>query len=112
MFFKLKKVTPYTFSFVEPDLIAVQNMGKLIDNSLNDTPMVLFDTNKFKALQYRNTHKTFVELFLVDVEHNAETFPKAIHKYMLVKTNHLCYCAASSKLVKRINAPAIQPIFI
>ena len=90
MFFKLKKVTPYTFSFVEPDLIAVQNMGKLIENSLNDTPIVLFDTNKFKALQYRNTHKTFVELPLVDVEHNAETFPKAIHKYMLVKTNHLC----------------------
>lgn len=76
-FFKLKKVTPCTFSFVEPDLIAVQNMGKLIDNSLNDTPMVLFDTNKFRALEYRNTVKTFVELPLVDVEHNAETFPKA-----------------------------------
>lgn len=39
--------------------------------------MVLFDTNKFKALEYRNNLQTFVELPLVDVEHNAETFPNA-----------------------------------
>jgi hypothetical protein len=76
-FFKLKKFRPSQFCCIESDLIAVENMGKIMDNSLTDAPMVLFDTQNFASFEYRHRQRTFVELPLIDIENYSENFPKA-----------------------------------
>ena len=43
-FYKIKEFKPSEFKSIESDLIAVQNMGKIMDNSLADAPLVLFDS--------------------------------------------------------------------
>lgn len=72
----MKKFRPSEFKCIETDLIAVQNMGKIMDNSLTDAPMVLFDTHKFAAFEYRQKGNSFAELPLIDTENYTERIPK------------------------------------
>ena len=55
----MKKFRPSEFKSIETDLIAVQNMGKINDNSLTDAPIVLFDTQKFAAFEYKEKGNSF-----------------------------------------------------
>jgi len=48
-FYKVKKFSPSEFKCIEADLEAVKSMGKLVNNSLNETPLVLFNTQRFAA---------------------------------------------------------------
>ena len=57
-------------------MLAVQNMGKIMDNSLAEAPLVLFDTQKFAAYEYQSKGSVFSELPLVDTENFAERIPK------------------------------------
>ena len=57
-------------------MIAVQNMGKIMDNSLADAPLVLFDSQKFAAYEYQAKGQNFSELPLIDTENFAERIPK------------------------------------
>ena len=43
-FYKLKKFRPSEFKSIESDVEAVSKMGKIVDNSLMEAPLVLFDT--------------------------------------------------------------------
>ena len=58
-FYKLKKFQPSEFKCIESDLLAVSNMGKIMDNSLADAPLVLFDSQKFAAFEYQSKGNTF-----------------------------------------------------
>ena len=51
-------------------------MGKIMDNSLADAPLLLFDTQKFAAFEYRAKGSNFRELGLTDTENFAERIPK------------------------------------
>ena len=51
-------------------------MGKIMDNSLADAPLVLFDAQKFAAYEYKAKGSTFKELPLIDTENFAERIPK------------------------------------
>ena len=75
-FYKVKKFRPSEFKSIETDLIAVQNMGKINDNSLTDAPIVLFDTQKFAAFEYKEKGNSFYELPLIDTENYTERIPK------------------------------------
>ena len=75
-FYKEKKFQPSEFKFIETDLLAVENMGKIMDNSLADAPLVLFDSQKFAAFEYRAKGSNFQELPLIDTENFAERIPK------------------------------------
>ena len=43
-YYKLKKFRPSEFKSIESDLAAVQTMGRIVDNSLMEAPLVLFYT--------------------------------------------------------------------
>ena len=51
-FYKLKKFRPSEFKSIESDVEAVSKMGKIVDNSLMEAPLVLFDTQNFAAYEY------------------------------------------------------------
>ena len=51
-------------------------MGKVMDNSLADAPLVLFDSQKFAAYEYQAKGNSFKELPLIDTENFAERIPK------------------------------------
>lgn len=75
-FYKIKEFKPSEFKSIESDLIAVQNMGKIMDNSLADAPLVLFDSQKFAAFEYQSKGSSYRELPLIDTENFAERIPK------------------------------------
>ena len=75
-FFKVRKFSPSEFKCIESDLVAVQNMGKIMDKSLADAPLVLFDSQKFAAYEYQAKGRTFSELPLIDTENFTERIPK------------------------------------
>ena len=47
-----------------------------MDNSLADAPLVLFDSQKFKAFEYQAKGRTFSELQLIDTENFTERIPR------------------------------------
>ena len=51
-------------------------MGKIMDNSLADAPLVLFDSQKFSAFEYQAKGRSFSELPLIDTENFTERIPK------------------------------------
>ena len=65
-FFKLKKFRPSEFRSISSDLDAVKNMGKIVDNSLMEAPLVLFNSERFAALEYLQKGSEFAELPLLD----------------------------------------------
>ena len=56
--------------------MAVQGMGKIMDNSLADAPLVLFDSQKFAAFEYQAKGRSFQELPLIDTENFTERIPR------------------------------------
>ena len=51
-------------------------MGKIMDNSLADAPLVLFDSQKFAAFEYKANGASFAALPLIDTENFAERIPR------------------------------------
>jgi hypothetical protein len=51
-FFKRPPIQPSEFVSVQSDINNILNMGKLKDNSLNKTPSIIFDANKFAVYEH------------------------------------------------------------
>lgn len=51
-------------------------MGKIMDNSSVQTPLVIFNTQQFGLFEYREKISQFVQLPIVDEENLSEKMPK------------------------------------
>ena len=103
----MKKFRPSEFKSIETDLIAVQNMGKINDNSLTDAPIVLFDTQKFAAFEYKEKGNSFQELPLIDTENYTERIPKDFKSIFVGGPNQLfLLCGGFDARKKRISDKA------
>jgi hypothetical protein len=51
-------------------------MGKIQDNSHNQMPLVVFNTQNFQVYEYRDKLQTFSPVMVIDEENLAEKMPK------------------------------------
>lgn len=76
-YFKLPKYQESEFKYIESDLQRVETMGKIIDNSNSQIPIVIFNTESVGVFDYRESRQSFVPLQILDEENLAEKIPKA-----------------------------------
>ncbi|CDW76204.1 kelch motif family protein [Stylonychia lemnae] len=75
-YFKLPKHQPSEFKFIETDLKLIDKMGKIMDNSSAQTPLVVFNTMQFGVFEYRERTQQFTQLLVIDEENLADKMPK------------------------------------
>eukprot|EP00347_Sterkiella_histriomuscorum_P006037 403354304 len=75
-YFKLPKHSPTLFNTIDTDLNLIDKMGKIMDNSSVQTPLVVFNTQQFGLFEYREKAHGFVQLPIVDEENLSEKMPK------------------------------------